>query len=81
MPTILRYRGLRIMIYLNDHAPPHVHVVGADAHAKFDLLCDLGQVQFKEGYGFTMKQINDIGQFLTHHIKALCAAWSQYHGL
>lgn len=81
MPTILRYRGLRIMIYLNDHAPPHVHVLGSGAHAKFDLFCDLGQVQFKEGYGFTMKQSNDMGQFLTNHIKALCTAWSQYHEL
>ena len=80
MPTILRYRGLRIMIYLNDHAPPHVHVVGADAQAKFDLFCDLGQVQFKEGYGFTIKQVGDIGQFLQRNINALCAAWSQHHG-
>jgi hypothetical protein len=81
MPTILRFRGLRIMIYLNDHAPPHVHVVDADRHAKFDLFCDLGQVRFKECHGFNMKQISDIGQFLAIHIVELCQSWSQYHEL
>ncbi len=37
MPTILRYRGLRIMIFTNEHAPPLVHVIGADGQARFDL--------------------------------------------
>jgi hypothetical protein len=81
MPTILSFRGLRIMIYTNDHAPPHVHVVSSAEHAKFDLLCDLEKVQLKESHGFSAKQINSIGQFLTHHIHELCTAWSHYHGL
>lgn len=81
MPTILIYRGLRVMIYTNDHAPPHVHVLGPDQEARFDLFCDLGQVGFKDGVGFSWKQINAIGQFLTDHIHELCNAWSQYHGL
>jgi hypothetical protein len=35
--TILRVRGLRVVIYSNDHAPPHVHVIGPDAEAKIKL--------------------------------------------
>ncbi|MCF3947436.1 DUF4160 domain-containing protein [Acidiphilium iwatense] len=26
MPTVLRIGGLRVVVYPNDHRPPHVHV-------------------------------------------------------
>src|SRR5437879_7028977 len=37
MPTILRFRGLRVMIYSYDHRPPHVHVIGPGAEARIAL--------------------------------------------
>jgi hypothetical protein len=37
MPTVLRVGKLRIAIYLNDHEPEHVHVLGADGEAKIEL--------------------------------------------
>ena len=37
MATILRVRGLRIVVYSNDHSPPHVHVIGHGAEAKIAL--------------------------------------------
>ena len=37
MPTILRFRGLRVMIYTHDHWPPHVHVIAPEAQAKIAL--------------------------------------------
>ncbi len=37
MATVLRADGLRVVIYLNDHQPAHVHVFG-DGEAKIDLL-------------------------------------------
>jgi hypothetical protein len=33
MPTVLRVHGLRFVLWLNDHGPPHVHVFAADAEA------------------------------------------------
>ena len=36
MVTVLRAAGLRVVIYLNDHLPAHVHVFG-DGEAKIDL--------------------------------------------
>jgi hypothetical protein len=42
MPTIKRIDGLRVMIYSNDHPPPHVHVIGADREAVFELHCPAG---------------------------------------
>ena len=37
MPTIFRVRGLRVVIYTNDHWPPHVHVIGSGREAKIAL--------------------------------------------
>src|SRR5690348_10264802 len=37
MPTILRFRGLRVVIYFNDHHPPHVHVIGPGREARIAL--------------------------------------------
>ena len=28
MPTIFNEAGFRFMIYVHDHAPPHIHVLG-----------------------------------------------------
>ena len=29
MPTVFTFHGVRFAIYPNDHAPPHVHALGA----------------------------------------------------
>jgi hypothetical protein len=36
MVTVLRARGLRVVIFINDHRPAHVHVFG-DGEAKINL--------------------------------------------
>lgn len=37
MITILRAYGLRVVIYRDDHPPPHVHVIG-DGEMKIELV-------------------------------------------
>lgn len=37
MPTVLREGGFSIRIYLDDHPPPHVHVVSASGTAKIRI--------------------------------------------
>ena len=37
MVTVLRAHGLRVVIFVNDHQPAHVHVFG-DSEAKSNLL-------------------------------------------
>ncbi len=38
MPTIVKQDGFRIVIWPNDHLPPHVHVFKRDAEVKIVLL-------------------------------------------
>lgn len=37
MVTVLRAHGLRVVIFVDDHQPAHVHVFG-DGQAKINLL-------------------------------------------
>lgn len=37
MPTILKFNGLRAVIYLNDHRPGQIHVMGQGCEARFAL--------------------------------------------
>ena len=37
MPTIAIIDGIRILMYLNDHSPPHFHVRFGDMKGKFDV--------------------------------------------
>jgi Domain of unknown function (DUF4160) len=41
MPTIGRIGSLNVMIFRNDHPPPHFHVFGSEFSAKFAIAdCD-----------------------------------------
>ena len=52
MPTVLRIGGLRVVIWPNDHRPAHVHVIGPDGEAVFNLHCPGGPPALRQSYGF-----------------------------
>lgn len=60
MPTILRFDGLRAVIYPNDHRPAHVHVIGADGEAVFVLHCPAGPPTLREIFGFNRQDVGRI---------------------
>lgn len=68
------------MIYTNDHRPPHVHVLGPEEHARFELLCELGRVRLMSSIGFTLGQIQSIEAYLVEHLTHLCNEWGRIHG-
>jgi len=80
MPTVLRFDGLRVVIYPNDHRPAHVHVIGADAEAVFELNPPGGPVTFRESMGFRGGALDRIAAVLDEHGTALAAAWERIHG-
>ncbi len=81
MPTVLPiFKGWRVVIYSNDHRPPHVHVIGAGAHARFELFCDLGQVGLLSNIGFALAQLKRVEAYLLAHLAHLCREWGRIHG-
>lgn len=79
MPTILRWNGLRIVIYPNDHRPAHVHVIGPDVEAVYLLHCPEGPLELRESFGFRTAELNDIASVLRDDLDALCAEWERIH--
>ncbi|WP_420608254.1 DUF4160 domain-containing protein [Novosphingopyxis sp.] len=80
MPTVLRFDGLRVVIWPNDHRPAHVHVMGADGEAVFNLRCPNGPPELRENYGFRLTDLNRIEVALVAALADLCSRWSGIHG-
>ncbi len=80
MPTVLRIDGLRVVIWPNDHRPAHVHVLGANGEAVFNLHCPGGPPALRESYGFGLADLKRIADALAAAITSLCAAWRTVHG-
>ena len=73
-PTILRTRNLDIRIYPKDHNPPHVHVKGPAAEAKFLL----DTLECWSSIGFSEKALKQIQAFLEIHKDILMEAWNEF---
>ena len=80
MPTALRFDGLRVMIYVDDHRPAHVHVIGGDGEAVFVLNCPDGPPHLRENYGMALKALNRIQKELVGKLSVLCPKWTELHG-
>lgn len=80
MPTVLRIGGLRVVIYPNDHQPPHVHIIGSGCEAIFFLDCPEGPPKLRENYGFSQSELGKIQAALQASILELCEKWSEIHG-
>ncbi len=80
MPTIMRFGGLRVVVYPNDHKPAHVHVIGGGHEAVFDLNCPLGPAEIRENYGFGRREAARIQEALSEALPGLCNEWRRIHG-
>ena len=81
MPTVLRLGNIRVVIYSNDHSPPHVHAIRGDAaRTKFNLNCPAGPVELVEQEGFKIAEIRKIGEAIANDLIAICTRWSEIHG-
>lgn len=80
MPTVFRFRGLRVVIYPNDHRPGHVHVIGREVEAVFFLNCPDGPIELRENYGFSLRVLGRIAVQLAIRLAELCEAWERIHG-
>jgi len=80
MPTVVRFAGYRVVVYPNDHRPEHVHVIGKGVEAVFEVNCPNGEIELRENYGMSRKQISQIRHRLKLFQDLICAAWEKIHG-
>lgn len=79
MVTVLRSGGLRVVIYLDDHEPAHVHVLG-DGEAKFDLGVASGTIALVWSRGFANADVRRAFRLVRAHRDELIERWRNIHG-
>lgn len=79
MSTILRFQGYRVVIYANDHRPPHIHVIGDDSEAIFRLNCPHGPLEPARIVRLAHHRLLQIQRRLETHIHLLCWHWRLIH--
>jgi Domain of unknown function (DUF4160) len=77
MPTAFREGGLRIIIYLDDHPPPHVHVIG-DGEAKIALLNGVPKLIWQRG--FKQADVKRAMNMIEVQYQELMQMWDSIHG-
>lgn len=76
MPTVLRIDGLRVVIYPNDHSPPHVHVIGPG----WVVVIVLAEPAVREAIGCSEADARRALDLVADHQAALMEAWRRHHG-
>jgi hypothetical protein len=79
MVTVLRAHGLRVVIFVNDHQPAHVHVFG-DGEAKINLLGVDGAPDLVWVEGMSRGEVRRAMRMVTEPQALLLARWEDIHG-
>lgn len=77
MPTVLRAHGLRFMIFVGDHPPPHVHAIG-DGSAKIAL--DGPAARVMENKGLSKADVKRALDAVEVERTRLLRIWKSIHG-
>ena len=80
MPTIDRIDAARVVIYLNDHRPAHVHVVQGERSAVLILHCPNGPLELRENIGFSRTEMRHILEGSMSRLALFCGEWERHHG-
>ena len=80
MPTVFRFGAFRVVIYLNDHPPAHVHVVAGSNSAIYELNCPAGPAELRHNFGLSSRELRQAREGLAGHVERLCRRWREIHG-
>jgi hypothetical protein len=77
VPTIFRVGKARVMIYPNDHPPPHVHVIAAEKHAVVLIAQPARVLRIK---GFSKAEMGRIVKEIGVQFELLMRHWDTIYG-
>jgi len=80
MVTVLRIDGFRVVIFVNDHRPAHVHVIAADGQAKINLARVTGDPELVWAEGLSRADLRRALRIVANHRALLLNRWSEIHG-
>ncbi|HYH80013.1 MAG TPA: DUF4160 domain-containing protein [Longimicrobium sp.] len=76
MPTVHREDGFRIVIWTNDHSPPHVHCFCTAG----EVVVELGSLEVRERRGVGVREINRAVVVVLANEEMLLKEWRKIHG-
>ena len=79
MVVIHREYGLRVVIFIDDHEPAHVHVFG-DGQAKINLIGPDGAPVIMSVEGMKRSNVRRALQIVKDQQKLFLARWREIHG-
>ena len=79
MPTIINKDGFRVIIYPDDHLPPHVHVIKDNEEVKIDLGNNDIPPSIIEAW-MNKKSTKKAMQIVMENQDILLKAWGDIHG-
>ena len=79
MVTVFRAHGLRVIIFVDDHQPAHVHVFG-DGQAKINLLGADGAPELIWTAGMNSSEVRRAMRIVIEQQGLLLARWEDIHG-
>lgn len=79
MVTVHRAHGLRFIIFVDDHAPAHVHVFG-DGHIKINLSDADGGLKIVTIEGMKRGEVRRAMRIVAEQRDYLLTRWSEIHG-
>jgi len=80
MPTLFHVGAYRVVVYLNDHAPAHVHAVGAEGEGRFALGNEPGDVRLMEVSGISRSDLRRIVAAIIDRHQECLDIWRSIHG-
>lgn len=79
MVTVHRAHGLRVVTFVDDHEPAHVHVFG-DGEAKINLAVSGGDPELVFVIGMTRAETRRAMSVVKDQQPNLLKRWSEIHG-
>jgi hypothetical protein len=77
--TVIRSSGFRIVVFVDDHEPAHVHVYG-DGEAKINLIGPDGLPELIWAVGMKRSEVRRSMAIVLENRDALLARWKEIHG-
>ena len=80
MPTVLRQNGFAVMIPVDDHPPPHVHVKKGGNELIVNLGDERSKASVRKNRGMSKSELAQVLRIINTNQKQLLAGWRKLHG-
>lgn len=79
MPTIININGYRVIIWPDDHAPPHVHIFKGDGEMKISIGVGGELPRLITIHHLSKQEVRQAFEIVAENQNVLLTAWEKIH--